>query len=135
MTHRQHNFNYLLPLLLFCFSPFAHAATLKWKAADGSEIPVTIASATAKTNGLPVIVYLENLAAPRTGTEADHTIWMDFVNGGYLVAEMNFSGRTNARVPFINRDLGKLRDDIRAKKFLGEYNVDDAHIFIVPEGC
>jgi hypothetical protein len=48
---------------------------------------------------------------------------------------LDFANHTNARVPFLNRDLGKLRDDIRAKKFLGEYKLDDAHIFIVPEGC
>lgn len=69
------------------------------------------------------------------GTEADTAILQDFINAGYLVAGLDFSGRTNARVPFISRDLGKLRDDIRAGKFLGEYRVDDAHVFIVPEGC
>ncbi|HEU6447268.1 MAG TPA: hypothetical protein VFV23_02370 [Verrucomicrobiae bacterium] len=88
----------------------------------------------SRTNRLPVIFYLENLAAPRTGTEPDDAIISNFVKEGYLVAELDFAGRTNARVPFINRDLGKLRDDIRYNKFLTNYKLDDAHIFIVPEG-
>ena len=84
---------------------------------------------------MPVIIYLKNLAAPRVGTENDEVILRDFRAQGYLVATLDFANHTNARVPFLNRDLGKLRDDIRAKKFLGEYKLDDAHIFIVPEGC
>jgi hypothetical protein len=83
----------------------------------------------------PVIIYLKNLAAPRTGTEGDESIVHYFLDAGYLVVTLDYAHHTNACVPFINRDLGKLRDDIRAKKFLGEYKLDDAHIFIVPEGC
>ncbi len=84
---------------------------------------------------LPVVLYLQNLATPRGGTESDASILRDFCNAGYLVVTMDFANRTNARMPFINRDLGKLRDDVRAKKLLGEFNVDMAHVFIVPAGC
>lgn len=113
----------------------ANAAPVDWQVADGNFIPVTISGVPSQSNKLPVIIYLQNLAAPRTGTEADKTILRDFSSAGYLAVTLDFAGRTNARVPFINSDLGKLRDDIRAKKFLGEYPVDDAHVFIVPAGC
>lgn len=84
---------------------------------------------------LPTIVYLKRLASPRVGTASDESILAEFHKAGYLVVTLDFASHTNARVPFLNRDLGKLRDDIRAKQFLAEYKLDDAQIFIVPEGC
>ena len=84
---------------------------------------------------LPVVFYLQNLSATRVGTESDASILRDFSDAGYLVVTVDFTKRTNARMPFINRDLGKLRDDVRAKKLLGDFNVDMAHVFIVPAGC
>lgn len=84
---------------------------------------------------LPVVFYLQNLAAPRAGTESDASILRDFHDAGFLLVTVDFGGRTNARVPFINRDLARLREDVRAKKLLDDFNVDAAHIFIVPEGC
>jgi hypothetical protein len=124
-------------LLLFSvgWCSTAAAAGPMWASADGTPIPVAISAGPTQTNRLPVIVYLQNLAAPRTGTEPDQAILQDFSNAGYLIARLDFTGRTNARVPFISRDLGKLRDDIRDQKFLGEYPVDEAHVFLVPEGC
>jgi len=89
----------------------------------------------ATNKPLPVIVYLKELGAPRAGTESDETILQNFHTNGYLVVTLDFAHQSTARVPFINRDLGKLRDDLRAKKFLSQYQLDDAHIFIVPEGC
>ena len=83
---------------------------------------------------LPVIIYLKNLAAPRAGTGNDEVMLHDFHTNGYLVVTLDFAHQPKARVPFINRDLGKLRDDLRAKSFLNQYKPDDAHIFIVPEG-
>jgi hypothetical protein len=120
-------------MLYFGWRPAAAAEN--WKAADGTAIPVTIQSPPAQTGKMPVVIYLQNLASPRVGTEPDKTILADFTKENYLVVQLDFAGRTNARVPFINRDLGKIRDDIRAKTFLREFNLDDAHIFIVPEGC
>ncbi len=84
---------------------------------------------------LPVVIYLKNLATPRTGTESDEAILGDFHRDGYLVVTLDFAGQSKARVPFINRDLGKLRDDLRAKTFLSRYRLDEAHLFIVPESC
>ena len=97
----------------------------------------TVLEPVAATNHqlLPVIIYLKNLAAPRTGTESDEVILHDFHTNGYIVVTLDFAHQPKARVPFINRDLGRLRDDLRAKSFLAQYKLDDAHIFIVPEGC
>lgn len=79
----------------------------------------------AQTNApLPVIIYLENLAAPRTGTESDSAIIKDFRADGYLVATLDYAKHPQARAPFLNRDLGKLRDDIRAKKLLSSFQPD-----------
>jgi hypothetical protein len=103
----------------------------------GKALDCTVLEPAVTTNHppLPVILYLKNLAAPRTGTEGDEAILRDFHTNGYLVVTLDFAHQPKARVPFINRDLGKLRDDLRAKKFLAPYPLDDAHIFIVPEGC
>jgi hypothetical protein len=84
---------------------------------------------------LPTVIYLKNIAAPRIGTESDDAILRDFHTNGYLVVTLDFAHQSRARVPFINRDLGKLRDDLRARTFLNQYQLDAAHIFIVPEGC
>lgn len=114
------------------------AASTQWLSATG-ESPVAVSVIAAPTNvpasGLPVVIYLQHLAMPRTGTERDESILLDFVAADYLVVTLDFAGRTNARMPFLNRDLGQLRDDLRAKKFLGEFKLDDAHIYLVPEGC
>jgi hypothetical protein len=83
----------------------------------------------------PVIFYLKNLAASRVGTESDEVIIKDLRSAGYLVAILDFASHPKSRVPYINRDLGKLRDDLRAKKILTQYKVDDAHVFLVPSGC
>ncbi len=90
----------------------------------------------AATNAtMPLVIYLENLASPRIGTESDDAIINDFRASGYLVATLDYAGNAQARAPFINRDLGKLRDDLRAKKLLGDYKLEDAHMYIVPSGC
>ncbi len=112
--------------------------TDKWQSVvTGRALDLTILEPTTQgiNKPLPVVVYLKNLAAPRVGTETDEPIIRDLRNVGNLVAILDYAHATNARVPFINRDLGKLRDDFRAKKILSQYKVDDAHIFIVPEGC
>jgi hypothetical protein len=131
--------NTLIAWVLLCAGPsLAEVKSLEWPSIVTSKTLSATALEPAKvrnSNDLPVIIYLKNLAAPRVGTEKDDTIIPDFQSQGCLVVMLDFANHTNARVPFINRDLGKLRDDIRAKKFLGEYKLDDACIYIVPEGC
>jgi hypothetical protein len=81
-----------------------------------------------------VVLYLKNLAAPRVGTESDDAIISDFLQAEYLVVSLDFKNSPRARVPHVNRDLGKLRDDIRARTFLKQYKIDNAHVYIVPSG-
>lgn len=110
----------------------------KWQSVvTGRSLNLTILEPANQSSNqpLPVVVYLKNLAATRVGLEGDEPIIRDLRNAGNLVVTLDYAHQTNARVPFINRDLGKLRDDFRAKKILPQYNVDGAHIFIVPEGC
>ncbi len=82
----------------------------------------------------PLIVYLENLAAPRIGTDSDEAIIGDFLKNGYLVATLDYAHHPQARVPFINRDLGAVRDQLVHKTFLAGIEIDPAHIFIIPSG-
>jgi hypothetical protein len=116
----------------------AGPVTGQWESVvAGQPLALTVLEpVSAGTNSVsPAIVYLKNLAAPRVGTEGDASILHDFCAAGNRVVILDYAHATNARVPFINRDLGKLRDDFRAKKILPQYKFDNAHLFIVPEGC
>jgi acetyl esterase/lipase len=118
---------------------FPNPPSLRWPSLVASNsLVATILEPTisaGRNAAVPVVFYLKNLAAPRVGAEADEAIIRDLRAAGHLVVALDYAHHPNARVPFINRDLGKLRDDLRAKKFLADYKPDDAHIFIVPEGC
>ena len=83
---------------------------------------------------LPLIIYLENLASPRAGTDSDEAIVHDFLNDGYVIVTLDYAHYPDARVPFINWDIIDLRDKVRAKEFLPEIEIDPAHVFIVPSG-
>jgi len=82
----------------------------------------------------PVIIYLENLAAPRAGTDSDDAIIHDFLKEGYLVVTLDYAGSTKARVPFINNDLLEIRNEVSKKEFLPGLQIDPAHVFIIPSG-
>jgi hypothetical protein len=82
-----------------------------------------------------LVIYLRNLAAPRVGTESDESILRSFGEAGDLVVTLDFARHPKARVPFINRDLAKLRDDLLHGQLLAGYHVDQARVFIVPSGC
>lgn len=82
----------------------------------------------------PLVFYLQNLAAPRTGTESDESILKDFSEAGDWVVTVDFAHHPRACVPFINRDLVKLRDDLMHGKLLAEYEIDQALVFVVPSG-
>lgn len=86
------------------------------------------------TTPFAAIIYLKNLAAPRLGTESDDAIINDFLAQGYLVVTIDYKDDPHARVPHINRDLGKLRGDILSRKIFEPYLIDNAHIYIVPSG-
>ncbi len=128
----------IIPICLMFTATAAKAGSHgQWQSAvTGRPIQVTVTEPENPGNlALPVVIYLQNLAAPRIGTEGDETILHDFHTNGYLVVTLDFDHQSKARVPFINRDLGKLRDDLRAGTFLTQYRIDPAHIFLVPEGC
>jgi hypothetical protein len=82
----------------------------------------------------PLVVYLKSLAAPRIGTESDDAIIREFLKDGYLVVTLDYAHHPEARVPFINRDLGAVRDQVLHKTFLPGIEVDPAHVFLVPSG-
>ncbi len=128
----------MLLMVLLTTVPGLRSAAETWSSvvtSNALEMKV-LSSLPAKTNTpLPVIIYLKNLAAPRVGTESDDAILKDFRTENYLVVTLDYAKHPRAVAPFINRDLGKLRDDLRAKKLLAQYQLDTAHIFIVPEGC
>jgi len=67
---------------------------------------------------LPLVIYLENLAAPRIGTESDEVILQDFLKQGYRVATLDYAHDPKARVPYLNRDLFELRKAVQAKTLL-----------------
>lgn len=96
---------------------------------------LTIVAPTNTNSALPVVVWLENLAGPTRRMESDTKTLSAFTSEGYLVLRVDYARHPQARVPFLNRDLGKLRDDLRARTLLAGFKLDDAHIFIVPEGC
>lgn len=115
----------------------ASAGAAQWQSADpGRSCEVTIdVPAIQSEKAPPTIIYLTHLKSARVGTETDESILADFRTAGYLVVTLDFANHPDAGIPLLNRDLGKLRDDIRNRKFLGECKLDDAHVFIVPEGC
>ena len=122
---------------LTCFTlAAAHGADLTWHSvATRQDLACVIREpAVSPAGACPVVFYLQNLAAPRIGTEADDTIVSDLQAAGYLVVTVDYAHAARARVPFINRDLGTLRDEVRAGRLLGDRKIDAAHVFIVPAG-
>lgn len=83
---------------------------------------------------LPLVIYLENLGAPRVGTESDGTILRDFLKQGYRVVTLDFAHDPKARVPYLNRDLFELRQAIQGQTLLPGRQIDPAHVFIIPSG-
>jgi len=83
---------------------------------------------------LPLIIYLENLAAPRVGTEGDETILHDFLDAGYLLVTLDYAHHPKACVPSLNLDLFALRQEVEKKLFLPGRDIDLAHVFIIPSG-
>jgi hypothetical protein len=84
---------------------------------------------------VPVVIYLENLAAERIGQEKDASIIGDLTKDGYMVVELDYAGNPKSKVPYLNQDIYKLRSDIHSGKFLSDYRIDKQHVFIVAEGC
>lgn len=82
----------------------------------------------------PTVLYLLNLASPRLGTDSDEAIIHDLLAQGCRVVTIDFAKNPQARLPALNRDLAKLRDDIRARKFPLPVKIDQARVYLVPSG-
>lgn len=83
---------------------------------------------------IATVVYLKNLSIPRLGQEPDEPILSDLVKDGDLVLVLDYAHDPKAISPDLNADMLKLRQDITAKKLLGDYKVDPSHKFILVEG-
>ena len=124
-------------LLLILLPVLSRAAT--WRSeATNSELRCEILEPTTAPGSpkspLPVVIYLENLAAPRVGTDSDEAVLRDFRTAGYLVVALDYARHPQARAPFINRDFVALRHQLQKKTLLADHAVDASHIFIVPSG-
>jgi hypothetical protein len=83
----------------------------------------------------PLIIYLENLAAPRVGTDSDDAIIHDFLDKGYVMVTLDYKHNSKACVPFINADILEMRKQVLGKKFISGLEIDPSHVFVVPSGC
>lgn len=83
---------------------------------------------------VPVVFYLTNLAAPRTGTEADEPILRDLRAAGHLVVVLDYARHPRSRTPHLEQDLVDLRRRLQEKKLLPGHNLDYARIFMIPSG-
>ncbi len=111
------------------------APSSTWQSiATGQPLSLTSLPPGQNAERTPVVIYLQNLAAPRLGTDSDDNIVRDLRATGHLVVLLDYKHHPHARLPFINRDLGKLRDDLRAGKLLPGRNIDTARVYIVPSG-
>jgi len=101
-----------------------------------ADLPLTLLPPGSATSAqpAPVVFYLQNLAAPRIGTDSDEAIIADLRHSGHFVAILDYAKNPRARVPFINRDLGKLRDDLRDGKILPAKSFDPTRVYILPSG-
>lgn len=113
------------------------ALTNAWSStATGRMLKMTVTTSTESTTNRasPLVVYLENLASPRVGTDSDEAIIQDFLKDGYVVAMLDYAHGPRARVPFINCDLIEIRNQVLHKAFVPGMEIDPSHVFIVPAG-
>jgi len=118
--------------------PSAVAEEARWVSpATGQSLAMNVLEPKTAPAGqpLPLVIYMENLAAPRVGTESDQVIVQDFLKQGYRVLTLDFAHDSKARVPYLNRDLFELRKAIQGKTLLPGREIDPAHVFIIPSGC
>lgn len=132
------NFRLALRSFLLAASALtASAAGLTWASlATGGPVSLSILEPTAKpaTATPPVVFYLENLAAPRVGTDSDAIIVADLRAAGNLVVTLDYAHHPLARWPHLNTDLIQLREQLQKKTLLAGRTLDAAHIFILPSG-
>ena len=142
MSYRLLRFLLLVPLLLpfipVCLADTSPAdARFVFTTSDGRALPLTIQrpEGVAPEALLPTVVYLRHLASPRIGRESDDAILRSFLVSGCQVVCIDFAFAPTARVPALNRELGRLRDEFHAGRLLKEAHIDPARLYLVPEGC
>lgn len=126
-----------LVLLLGCFCGLASLRAASWhSAALNADVPAELFQPVSSnsTGAPPLAVYLRNLASPRAGTEPDASIIQSLRADGFLVLSLDYQGHKQARVPGLNLDLARLREDLRARKLPTGARVDEAHCYILPSG-
>lgn len=120
-------------LLLPCVAP-----AMTWSSpATGQELALVLLEPTAPvvSPGPPaVVIYLENLATPRVGTESDEAIIRDLRAAGHLVAVLDYAHDPRARLPDLARDLAALRRQLRHNTLLPGHHIDRDHVYLVPSG-
>lgn len=84
--------------------------------------------------GVPTIIYLLNLAAPRMGTDSDEAIIEDFVEEGMVVITLDYAGHENARVPTLNPDIQEMRREVLFNEYTSTFPIDQSALFIIPSG-
>ncbi len=132
----------LVRLLLACAGLLAlprQTTAATWSSpATGAELALELLEpepAVPAEAGPPVVLYLANLAAPRVGTEPDESILRDLRAAGHLVVVIDYARHPRSVLPGLCADLVRLREDLRAKRLLGDRKIDEARVFIVPAGC
>jgi acetyl esterase/lipase len=132
----MHPWRLFLLLTLTGFS--LSASDVTWTSpATGQALACTVLEPTTPVTAgaiLPVVFYLENLAAPRIGTDSDEAIIRDLRATGHLVVVLDYAHHPQARTPTLEKDLVALRRELQQKRLLAERPVDPARIFIVPSG-
>ena len=125
-------------LVLLCVTSACHGAErVTWKSvATGGEVQGEVFAPKDATAPLPTIIVLNNLAAPRVGTEPTGPITVDLVASGHLVLVLDYAKHAGAISPSLNADALKLREDVcgQKKSLLADRPVDPNRLFILPAG-
>ena len=98
----------------------AEVQAVPWiSSATGSAINATVIEPNPVVSTPALIVYLKNLNCERVGQESDAAIIASFTTNGYRVVMLDYTNHVNARSPFLNADVLKIRNEIGATTFPG----------------
>lgn len=117
-------------------APPCPAAPAWHSQSTGRTLPLTVYGAGQPTDpARPLVLYLQNLAAPRVGAEPDEAILAALRADGNLVVAVDFAGHPRSKWPHLNRDLAQLRDDLLHGRLLADQPIDQSRVYVVPSGC
>jgi dienelactone hydrolase len=125
-------------LLVLCLASACQAGhTITWKSATtGGDVRGEIFAPNDAAKPTPTVVVLDNLAAPRIGTEPTSEIVKDLVATGHLVLVLDYARHAAAVSPTMNADVLLLREQIAGKRptLLVDRGIDANRLFILPGG-